>query len=566
MNRLQFSNDTAIERDLTGRSDVACFVGLVFRSAVRLPLSCRTWLLHQGWINDVNVIPESVKDLLNVPIPIESWSQFELLFSNYSPISELHDLNGNDVQETQRGDGVRVLESFVTRTGNHYLASAVRSFFAEGGRRCYVVRVGDVFDTRPHEGTFVDEVTTARRAIVPQLDPAYSFSPADRSSWRGVTHLTGLTDVSFVSTPDLPRLFADGGDSKLQLDPPTLAGNAQLPEQFVDCSQALTNDAEDSTDPLANLATGERYAPRCGESTLRQWLRAVNAIAQFLAQRHREAQLVAGMPLMRGGDLAYGKIRLGGASGSDDGSEASTTWAREDLATDQSVLSRHVQLTFPWLKAPQASSLPERLMPGDGVLVGMLARNALTRGTYRSATRLAPTSIDDVFPKLSQADAYGAYQIGESLADRISLFEMLPNGVTLSSDVTTSTNGSLRPASITRITALVVRNARLIGEEILFETSGPQLWSALERRLRNLLAELFDVGALDGRSPADAYTARCGRTTMSQNDIDNGRIVAQIMIRPAASIESINVHLVLQGNGPLAPNVATKIAAAGHVV
>jgi Bacteriophage tail sheath protein len=42
---------------------------------------------------------------------------------------------------------------------------------------------------------------------------------------------------------------------------------------------------------------------------------------------------------------------------------------------------------------------------------------------------------------------------------------------------------------------------------------------------------------------------RCDRSTMSQNDIDNGRIIAQIGVTPAAAVERMVVVLALDAGG-----------------
>jgi phage tail sheath protein FI len=53
------------------------------------------------------------------------------------------------------------------------------------------------------------------------------------------------------------------------------------------------------------------------------------------------------------------------------------------------------------------------------------------------------------------------------------------------------------------------------------------------------------VGALAGHNANDAFTVRCDRSTMTQNDVDNGRLMVEISVRPAASIERITVVLNL---------------------
>ena len=46
------------------------------------------------------------------------------------------------------------------------------------------------------------------------------------------------------------------------------------------------------------------------------------------------------------------------------------------------------------------------------------------------------------------------------------------------------------------------------------------------------------------RRPAEAYQVRCDRGTMTQNDIDNGRVIAIVQFNAAAPIDTITVVLI----------------------
>ena len=96
---------------------------------------------------------------------------------------------------------------------------------------------------------------------------------------------------------------------------------------------------------------------------------------------------------------------------------------------------------------------------------------------------------------------------------------------------------------------MLVRAARVLGEDMTFEPSGERLWSRIRNRMSGLMTGLYQAGALDGATPQDAFRVRCDRSTMSQNDLDNGRVVVQIVFTPSFSIESITVVLALSEGG-----------------
>src|SRR5262249_43047516 len=154
------------------------------------------------------------------------------------------------------------------------------------------------------------------------------------------------------------------------------------------------------------------------------------------------------------------------------------------------------------------------------VLVGMLAQNAMARGTFRSAANTSPADVYAVYPVLGREHLFGRHADGpvetaasHSLIERVSLFGPTPGRLALLSDVTTSLQEMYRPASVNRLVAAMVGAARRVGEEAVFEPSGPALWRQLKEQLETLLFGLLQVGALHGTTAAEAFEVRCDLTT-----------------------------------------------------
>jgi phage tail sheath protein FI len=124
-----------------------------------------------------------------------------------------------------------------------------------------------------------------------------------------------------------------------------------------------------------------------------------------------------------------------------------------------------------------------------------------------------------------------------------------PEGWTLVSDVTTSADPAWRPAGVSRLVASVLRAARRAGENAVFESNGPALWTSLRTSMEALLTQYWREGALRGATSEHAFEVRCDRSTMTQNDIDHGRVVAEVRLVPAAAVEQISIVLALDGGG-----------------
>ncbi len=522
---LVFEEQAAVVVSDPNRTDIALFVGFVaVRSGAEAPAAVRTWLESQGWLRPERsrVAPSA---LLDVPVPVDSWDTFDRLFDwQARPIAAV---------------GATAAAGADENRATTYLGAAVRSFFTQGGRKCYVVRVADPWPVlAPPAGPDRD---TAIAMLLPGYPLAFSAAPANPAGWHGMAHLFGLPDVSFVCLPDLADAV---GTQPPPPEPATLPAAAL--EIFTECSDAELG-------ALAQNPTRSIRAPRCSEPGYADWARGLSLAAGALARFAREVQLVAAVPIPLSGTPAAGNL-LGFLQGPDRRGGGPLT--RGLFTGLDGLASAFVQLTYPWLRTAGSDGLPEGLESPDGVLVGLLARNALTRGAFRSAATSTHAHLADVYdidPKLSHAqmhrplaDAAGTCR---SLIQRVSLFGYAPAGLRLLSDVTTSVQESYRPAAVNRLTSVIVRAARRLGEALTFESSGERLWAEVRSGMASLLMALLQAGALRGATPAEAFSVRCDRSTMTQNDIDAGRVIVEVQFDPAAPVERITVMLALAEGG-----------------
>lgn len=62
----------------------------------------------------------------------------------------------------------------------------------------------------------------------------------------------------------------------------------------------------------------------------------------------------------------------------------------------------------------------------------------------------------------------------------------------------------------------------------VFEPNGERLWANIRETVSSFLYSEWRAGALKGGSPKEAFSVRCDRSTMTQNDLDKGRLVCLI--------------------------------------
>src|SRR5690606_31047850 len=74
---------------------------------------------------------------------------------------------------------------------------------------------------------------------------------------------------------------------------------------------------------------------------------------------------------------------------------------------------------------------------------------------------------------------------------------------------------------------------------VVVEPSGEALWATVRAHVEEFLDRLYRLGAFQGHKPEEAYFARCDRTTMTQDDIDEGRLIILVGIAPTKPAEFV---------------------------
>jgi len=420
----------------------------------------------------------------------------------------------------------------------NYSAAAVKAFFQQGGKKCYFICMGNplpceaddeeknrqvcklLWGKKKAEDFFGNGKLFMREDFLHITFPEIPHGASPMSEWNGMSHLAALSDVTYVCFPDLVDVLGR---------PPTVKAEeltAKDEEIFIVCSGTVQN-------PPWYFTSSVRV-PEYDELAFKVWKRIVEHVLDFLMVHAGTVQLVAGLP-MPGHKLRRHFSRF-----------VSETLLSETEHAQHSY--RHLQLSFPWLKTKRSDMLPESLEPPEGVLLGLLAGQSRQIGAFRS---IAGSFADDAYD-LVPRDIDGHWP-GErnilTLADRVSWFDFVPDGIALQSDVTAFLKGNYRYASVRRIMILIQRAAHRIGLDHVFEPGSERVWRTVRDSLNDLLHFIYLRNGLRGKSSKEAYSVSCGRSTMTQHDLDNGRLIAHVTLQPAVPIERIAVDILLEPDG-----------------
>jgi uncharacterized protein len=499
---VSFETTRAVERAHPARADIALFVGWTTRrSGAAVPRAVAEWLRARRHVADkrYQVADWVTQPLLDMPVPVDTWQVFDDLF----------DWHARPV------DGSSEL-------ADDWLGLAVRDFFANGGRKAYVVRLGDPWPLGAAPGAFA-----RLAALLGHRDAADVLLRGE--ALHGVAHAWVLDDVSLVLVPDLAALHADLSDP-LRGEP---AEPAAPPEDFVECGTVTF------TTPPSNGVRG-LPAPRLSDVGFERWNASVTALRGVLARQRRDVMLLVAAPLA-----------------------ARDTVAARNLAAAVTLQTSMVECATPWLLPLRAVRTPEGLVPPDGALAGLIAASVLANGPVRPAAGLAPQGVLAVVPQpgdrelrspsaaqeLRDLSRPGARRDSLPLACSFALFGPTAAGIQLLSDPSLSAVPQWQSAGVVRLLGQLLRTARSVGATLVFEPSGEALWARVRSRFEDMLARYWEAGALRGARADDAFSVRCDRSVMTQSDLDNGRVVVLVEFTPQAAIERLRIELALAEDG-----------------
>ncbi len=104
---------------------------------------------------------------------------------------------------------------------------------------------------------------------------------------------------------------------------------------------------------------------------------------------------------------------------------------------------------------------------------------------------------------------------------------------------TLSSNSLWKYVSVRRLFIFLEHSIYDGTQWVVFEPNDDKLWARVKDTIRLFLRSQWRGGALFGRTEEEAFFITCDRTTMSQDDILNGRLICEIGIAPVRPAEFV---------------------------
>lgn len=203
--------------------------------------------------------------------------------------------------------------------------------------------------------------------------------------------------------------------------------------------------------------------------------------------------------------------------------------------------STYAALYYPWIRIfdpterfSQGAPPKQLNLPPSGFVAGIYARNDINRGVHKAPANEVVRGLTRFEVNVNR----GRNEvINPEGINALRFFE--GRGYRVWGARTMSSDPEWKYVNVRRLFIFMEHSIDKGTQWAVFEPNNSRLWKNIRRTVEDFLLVLWRDGALMGSKPEEAFFVRCDRTTMTQNDLDNGRLICLIGVAPVKPAEFV---------------------------
>lgn len=196
--------------------------------------------------------------------------------------------------------------------------------------------------------------------------------------------------------------------------------------------------------------------------------------------------------------------------------------------------STYAALYHPWLTVFDPLDKKNFAIPPSGSVLGIYGRSDNTRGVHKAPANEVVRGCVGLDCQFNTGEQDILNPKG------INLIRSFPGqGIRVWGARTASSDGSWKYINVRRLFIFIEESIKANTSWAVFEPNDEVLWVRVQRTISVFLNNLWRSGSLAGTSPEEAFFVNIGRNTMSQDDIDNGRLICVIGVAPVKPAEFV---------------------------
>jgi hypothetical protein len=191
---------------------------------------------------------------------------------------------------------------------------------------------------------------------------------------------------------------------------------------------------------------------------------------------------------------------------------------------------------YPWfvIRDPFGRSDQTINIPPSGHVAGIYARTDNNRGVHKAPANEVVLGIRRLAVNLNRSEQ-------DLLNPRhINCVRTFDNrGTRVWGARTLSSDPAWRYINVRRLFLFVEKSIERGTQWAVFEPNDETLWATVRRSVTGFLTTVWRSGALEGTTAEEAFFVKADRSTMTQDDIDNGRLIVLVGIAPVKPAEFV---------------------------
>ena len=196
--------------------------------------------------------------------------------------------------------------------------------------------------------------------------------------------------------------------------------------------------------------------------------------------------------------------------------------------------SSHAAFYYPWVRVIDPITEDETNLPPAGFVAGLYADNDILYGVHKAPANMVVQDAIGFELMLNKA------QQDVLNPEGINCFRFFEGrGYRLWGARTASSDPEWKYVNLRRYFAYLEHSIDKGTQWVVFENNSDLLWANVRTTVEDFLFNEWKSNHLMGEKPEQAYFVRCDRSTMTQNDFDNGRLICLIGVAPVRPAEFV---------------------------
>ena len=211
----------------------------------------------------------------------------------------------------------------------------------------------------------------------------------------------------------------------------------------------------------------------------------------------------------------------------------------QDLINHRDIFdSSYAAMYHPWLTAFDPLDRKNIAIPPSGSVAGIYARTDTTRGVHKAPANEVVRGCIGLDTQFNKGEQDILNPKG------INLIRSFPGqGIRVWGARTVTSDSSWKYVNVRRLFIFLEESIKANTNWAVFEPNDEVLWVRVQRTISVFLENLWRGGSLAGSAPEEAFFVNIGHDTMTQDDIDNGRLICVVGVAPVKPAEFVIFRL-----------------------